>query len=463
MRQISGKWKGVFFLMILSTFLFFGGSREVSAASKCRVIFANAQGVVSTDTYRDWAKTVETGDWIKLPKYSQSGYRCYWVLKNGNKTLKYNPGANYKVTKNTKFCLYRYKLYNICFYTENGRKEYLSMREQAVKGQYITLPSVPHGASNKGLGWASTVRGKNYKKAGTKVKVTGNMRFYPITQKITGVNLRAYNGKLWRVVATDSGKSPVFPSVNLGSGNMCLGWSRTKGKTTDPDYLPGDKIPSKSGNYYMVVFGNHMEQKPSVIRKPENHDMVYFVGDSRTYGMQRALSNSAPSNVDFVAKGQQGLEWFQDKGYEMLLSKVKTVYRNSQGRAKQAVIINFGVNDLYKYKEYSSYMRRVAVNLKKNYKCDMYYMSVNPVNSAMISSYGAGKRTEGQVNFFNRNLISTLCSGKNKYFTYINTCAFLQKYGWISDKYDMGIYDGLHYSNATYLRIYDYCIKILNR
>ena len=119
MKRISGKWKGTFFLLILSAFLIWGGSREVSAASKCRVVFANAQGVVSTQTYRNWARTVEAGDWIKLPKYSQSGYRCYWVLKNGNKTYKYNPGANYRITKNTKFCLYRYKLYNVCFYTEN--------------------------------------------------------------------------------------------------------------------------------------------------------------------------------------------------------------------------------------------------------------------------------------------------------------------------------------------------------
>ena len=31
------------------------------------------------------------------------------------------------------------------------------------------------------------------------------------------------------------------------------------------------------------------------------------------------------------------------------------------------------------------------------------------------------------------------------------------------DIYDMGIYDGLHYSNATYLRIFDYCMRDLNR
>ena len=35
--------------------------------------------------------------------------------------------------------------------------------------------------------------------------------------------------------------------------------------------------------------------------------------------------------------------------------------------------------------------------------------------------------------------------------------------GWISNRFDMGIYDGLHYSDATYLRIFDYCMRYLNR
>ena len=35
---------------------------------------------------------------------------------------------------------------------------------------------------------------------------------------------------------------------------------------------------------------------------------------------------------------------------------------------------------------YVVYMRKVSENLKQNYNCDMYYLSVNPVNSAMIRS-----------------------------------------------------------------------------
>ena len=462
MKQISGKWKGIAFLLILSAVLMFGGSRQVSAASvKCKVTYANARGVVSTDTYKNWAETVQRGDWVVLPKLkAPSGYCYYWVLKDGNTVRKYFPGANFRVKKNVKFCLNKYKLYNVQFMTENGKKEYTSMRERIAEDMYVTLPSVPHNSSSRGLGWATSVNGKNYKKAGTKVKVTKNMKFYPITEKVSGVNLRMYNGDLWRVVSTAGGNA-TFPSVNLGSGNMCLGWSRTRGKSSAPEFLAGDRIPSKSGNYYMVVFGKHMDKAPSYIRQPEKYDKVIFVGDSRTMGMARAMRNNPLPSIEFIYASGQGINWFQQQGYKIALKKKVRKPKDD----KVAVIINLGVNDLRNYSGYTRYMTRVSENLTKyNPNCDMYYMSVNPVNSAMIKSYtGTVTRTEQQIDAINRMIRSTLCSGSNPSYQYINTCSYLQKYGWISNMNNAGIYDGVHYSNETYLRIYDFCMKILNR
>lgn len=359
-----------------------------------------------------------------------------------------------------KFCLNKYKLYNVQFMTENGKKEYTSMRERIAEDMYVTLPSVPHNSSSRGLGWATSVNGKNYKKAGTKVKVTKNMKFYPITEKVSGVNLRMYNGDLWRVVST-AGGTATFPSVNLGSGNMCLGWSRTRGKSSAPEFLAGDRIPSKSGNYYMVVFGKHMDKAPSYIRQPEKYDKVIFVGDSRTMGMARAMRNNPLPSIEFIYASGQGINWFQQQGYLALKNKVIEQPKDD----KVAVIINLGVNDLRNYSGYTRYMTRVSENLTKyNPNCDMYYMSVNPVNSAMIKSYtGTVTRTEQQIDAINRMIRSTLCSGSNPSYQYINTCSYLQKYGWISNMNNAGIYDGVHYSNETYLRIYDFCMKILNR
>ena len=72
-----------------------------------------------------------------MPEYSWSGYRCYWEEKSGNTVKRYSPGARYKVTKNTKFCLHRYELYDVKFYSEDGKKEHKDLRKQAIKGENI--------------------------------------------------------------------------------------------------------------------------------------------------------------------------------------------------------------------------------------------------------------------------------------------------------------------------------------
>ena len=460
-KATVNRWKGIVFLTLLFGFLFLALSRPISAEAatteKCKLVFANSNGVVSNDTFRKWARTVTKGSYIQLPTVNRSGYKCVWVEKRGTKELKYATGRNVRITKNTKFCLRYYKLYTVRYYTMNGSKEYTSLREQGYQGQVLTFPLHPTATGYKFLGWSTSINGKTVKKEGDSLRVTGNMKFYIVGKKITGVNLRKYDGTVWKVVDTSSG-SATCPAVNLNSANMCLGWSRTKGKTTNPEYKAGDKIPTRTGNYYMVVFFSKQDRAPASIIKPTKHQMVYFVGDSRTVGLQLALGNSAPSNVDFVCKGNQGLDWFRQTGYRELLRKLSKQSR----KTKKAVIINLGVNDMSNINTYVVYMRKVSENLKQNYNCDMYYLSVNPVNSAMIRSYGAGTRTEAQVAAFNKTIYQKLCSGSDRAFIYINTCTNLQKYGWSSNRYDAGIYDGLHYSVETTLRIYGYCIRKLN-
>ena len=145
------------------------------------------------------------------------------------------------------------------------------------------------------------------------------------------------------------------------------------------------------------------------------------------------LGSRKPSNVDFVADSGEGLEWFERRddtgGYKNLYRKVRKIFENSGGRARQAVIINLGVNDLWNSSSYIDYMRRVSQQLRGEFRCDMYYMSVNPVNSAMIKAYGGTYRTEAQVAAFNKSIRMSLCSGSNNYFTYIDACTALQKYG----------------------------------
>lgn len=462
MRKLVSKWKCVSFLVLfLSMMCLFGGARNVSAdnTQKCRVVFTNAKGQVSGEYYRKLARTVDKGTKIELPTVNRSGYKAVWVTTLNGKQYKYSGGRTVTINQNTKFSLNYYKLYTVRFYTANGKKEYVNLRQTIVSGYKVTMPAGGSNDTYKFTGWAKKVGGSVYKKKGAAVKVTSDLKFYAVQQKITGVRLCKYDGTLWKTVSNTNGKA-TFPAVNLNSGNMCLGWSSTKGKNTlsDSDYKAGDKIPSKSGKYYMVIFGTSMDRAPSTITTASKFDKVYMVGDSRTVYTKMALGSSVPTNVQFVAKSGEGLSWFKSTGYRELLSAVASQPRSES----KAVIINLGINDLTNVNDYVTYMKKVSKNLQK-YNCKMYYLSVNPVNSAMIKASGSRVRTEGQVTKFNSTIYKNLCTGKNKTFTYINTCTNLQKKGWISYHHTIGGADGLHYSNATYLRIFDYCMRYLNR
>ena len=227
------------------------------------------------------------------------------------------------------------------------------------------------------------------------------------SRRTSDVRLYKCDGSYWKTIKNTNGRA-VFPAVDSKTSNMVLGWSKTRGKHTlsASDYKAGARIPSKNGKYYMVLFKASMDRAPSVITRPTKFNKVYMVGDSRTVDTKRALKSSIPSNV--------------------------------------------------------TYMRKVSAALKK-YNCKMYYLSVNPVNSTMIKARRKKFRSEASIAAFNKVIYEQLCSGKNRSFTYINTCTRLQKYGWSSNRYNAGIHDGLHYSNQTYLRIFNYCMKYLNR
>lgn len=460
MKKYSGKWKYVLLLLLMFFCLAGGNTKTVSAdtdgVSRCRVVFANKKGKVSTQLYKSWEQIVEQGSYINLPEYSKPGYKVFWVKKTNGKLTRYNPGAKVRINGNTKFYMYYYKLYTVKFYTANGKKEYKKLRLQGIKGQYVTLPdySVSSGASVK---WATKVKGTDSRKPGSRLKITGNMKFYLVseTSSASAVKLLYNNGKVWKTVNNASGTA-TFPSVDLQS-DMCLGWSRRKGQSTNPEYKTGDKIPSKSGTYYMVVFKESMDKRPAVLESPYTYDKVLFVGDSRTLGMQVSLGAECPEQVDFVCKVGKGLAWFKKYGYKELITKLE----QEPSETRKAIIFNLGVNDLENYNKYVKYMNSIASGLNE-YNCDLYYMSINPFNKAMYKGTTV-KRSDAKIARFNKAIYNQLCSGRKSSYRYINTCTNLQKYGWISTRPSDGAHDGLHYSVATYLRIYNYCIRYLNR
>ncbi|MDO5336460.1 MAG: hypothetical protein Q4E89_03215 [Eubacteriales bacterium] len=442
----------------------------VQAAAKCKVTFANSNGVVANNAYKKLAKTVKKGTVIQLPKVGASGYRSYWVIKSSSGNKKYAMGASYKVTDNVKFCLYRFKLYTVRFYTNDGSSEYAAYSKQLVKGESVTLPAIKNTATRIGLGWSDKTNSKkaSYKQK-QKVKVTGNMNFYMVCQTIRTVKLYWGDGTVYNTLKLKAGETEDFPSVASQSG-MILGWSAEKGKHTFPDYLAGESIPAYGSDFYMVEYRQEDEKilAANQLMSPSKYQHVYIIGDSRT---KRASAFLEPyvQNVTFIAEGGMGLSWLRGDssspnlpgGYERLIEALNK-NQTSTGR-KSAIVFNLGGNDLYNGLGYAQYMNSIAASLK-NFNCDLYYMSVNPVNEAMMRLYyemigNVYPKTETQVTSFNRILRNRL---NYNYYKFIDTCSYLRMTGWRSVEH-AGYFDGLHYSQATYQKIYNYMMTQIEK
>ena len=344
------------------------------------------------------------------------------------------------------------------------------------------------------------------------VRKNGNTSYiYGNSSLLSGTTEKAamlyYRGgeRLFGIEPDIAAGKATFPSVNLEvAGGVCVGWSKTDStETTEtaykkPEYVAGDKIP-EAGKYYMIIYTADDEEKSfftdleTILAPPEN-TAVYFVGDSRTEHMKNSLQNRqdwtfpdkpllVPDKVNVIAKSGQGLGWLYWEG----LTKLKEALAVNKGK-NHVVIMNLGVNDaagvggyeIYDNADYYvEYMRdSVYKPLKELYgdKIKFYYMSVNPLCSQALKDTVSpnNKVTEQNVVNFNKKIYDGLCSGSNKYFTYIDAYNnLLLGKGWFSmilvgeadDEiyYDETQYDGIHYKDYTSLRIYNHCIEEIKK
>lgn len=127
------------------------------------------------------------------------------------------------------------------------------------------------------------------------------------------------------------------------------------------------------------------------------------------------------------------------------------------------MIWNLGINDLIdgyndvsqSIEDYTEMMTKMARDLRGQ-GCDFYFMSVNPTNDKEAASpnYGTAyaPRSPYSVRLFNYQVRQNVSA----YYTYIDTYTYLTSTGFI-------LYDGLHYGDSTYLKIYDKAIESIDQ
>lgn len=117
----------------------------------------------------------------------------------------------------------------------------------------------------------------------------------------------------------DSNGKVTLPAIRNQTGYTFLGWS------TKPD-IQVNNLAAQLSEYSGII----------------------FVGDSRTYFMQKTLlreyGKDAVAKVSFVCKTGEGLSWFETAGERVMRSEIARLQSDSDKPV--AVIFNLGVNDL---------------------------------------------------------------------------------------------------------------------
>ena len=164
------------------------------------------------------------------------------------------------------------------------------------------------------------------------------------------------------------------------------------------------------------------------------NETILYSGDSRTEGMKLALGES--STLKFVCKPGTGYKWLKDTA----VGKIKSIVKENPNTI---VIFAFGVNDLPNIDYYIKLYKKFADEIKAN----IWYMSVNPVDSSVQGPYDSVDNTK--IETFNAKLKSFAGS------RYIDTYNYLLTDGFTAP-------DSLHYDNDTYKKIHEYCLSAVN-
>lgn len=159
---------------------------------------------------------------------------------------------------------------------------------------------------------------------------------------------------------------------------------------------------------------------------PQSPATRIFIGDSRTVGMHSAVRNN--QNDIWSCLSSQGLSWMKKTGVPQIEDKIG---KNT------AVIILMGVNDLGNVDKYITYINQQESKWRKK-GAKTYFVSVMPTD---------GNRSDlnTKINSFNKKMKNNL----SKKVQYIDANSYLKSKGFKTT-------DGLHYTNDTYQKIYQY-------
>lgn len=167
-----------------------------------------------------------------------------------------------------------------------------------------------------------------------------------------------------------------------------------------------------------------------------------FTGDSRIRRLNLTVDLKSKKDTFVVCKSGMGYNWFVSQR----LPQINNIMKSKKSIDKWVIVSGWGVNDLWNR---NTYINRYKSLLKNEWKgVDLYLMSVNPVDGAMLSKYGGISSFNSGIRYYVDNSSAGI--------KYIDTSRVMKSKGF-------GTVDGLHYTESTNRLIYNTVRGVLNR
>jgi len=174
-----------------------------------------------------------------------------------------------------------------------------------------------------------------------------------------------------------------------------------------------------------VEVTNHKKIEIKAKEKSKNtYETLFIMGDSRSVGMSYIDDSTSHQ---YTAKVSEGYKYFNNN-YEAVLEKATS---------KDAIVINFGVNDLSNVDKYIELFNKIA----KNTKAKIYFLTVNPVDEEKEAKNGYSIKNK-DIDTFNEKMIK----GLDSKITVIDSNSILKEEGFDTT-------DGIHFTKDTYKKI----------
>ena len=160
-----------------------------------------------------------------------------------------------------------------------------------------------------------------------------------------------------------------------------------------------------------------------------------FVGDSRTVGMEEAVTSS---KAVFLGKVGEGYSWLSGTADAQIRYLLKV-------NPKLKVVFGFGINDLHNIDLYIQYYQKL---MKAYPNVSFYFMSINPYDASKWTSKWL---SDAGIQAFNKKLKAAMGS------RYLDVYSYIKKKGFST-------LDGLHYTAASSILVYqNACYQILKQ